>query len=580
MRAFKNGPKGAPWAQKLALGWTISGQTCLDLKDGPIHVQAKRTSVVTDSEVDVASTSDLIPFNLTTHVARTGVNKGAEYEIVTCPNTMIFFESFTESSDAKNTAEDVYRVTQNDNDVGLSIEDRRFMVIMEKGIHKNKFGNWEMPLPFRSQNVSMPNNRGYAVKRLNGLLRTFKRKPQMEKDYVEFMLKMLDKGHAVPVPDEEISPSEHSGRIWYLPHFGVYHPKKPEQIRVVFDSSAEYQGKSLNRELLTGPDLMNSLAGVLIRFRREDVAAMCDVEQMFHSFHVSPEHQDFLRFLWFKENDLSKPVTEFRMTFHLFGNGPSPAVATYGLRRTVDDGGEHDPGVKEFVKRNFYVEDGLVSKPTAEEVVTLVRNTQAALASTNLRLHKVVSNSVSVMEAFPTEDLAKDIRSLDLPQDNLTAQRSLGVFWDLETDAFSYKVSIPDKPLTRRGVLSVVNSVYDPLGLAAPVLLHGRLLLQQLVSMGKKKTATAPLGWDDPLPEELSLGTPRLAERLDTEMLSPTAIWSNYQSRITRIFRCKPKNHRCCCLSLPIQLQRRTFCIPRVRPGQSSANQPYQHPTA
>ena len=49
VRAFKNGPKGAPWAQKLASGWTISGQTCLDLKDGPIHVQTKRTSVVTDS---------------------------------------------------------------------------------------------------------------------------------------------------------------------------------------------------------------------------------------------------------------------------------------------------------------------------------------------------------------------------------------------------------------------------------------------------------------------------------------------------------------------------------------------------
>ena len=321
----------------------------------------------------------------------------------------------------------------------------------------------------------------------------------MEKDYVEFMSKMLDKGHAVPFPYEEISPSEHSGRIWYLPHFGVYHPKKPEQVRVVFDSSAEYQGKSLNRELLTGPDLMNSLAGVLIRFRREDVAAMSDVEQMFHSFHVSPEHRDFLRFLWLKENALTKPVTEFRMTVHLFGNGPSPAVATYGLRRTVDDGGKHDPGVKEFVQRNFYVDDGLVSKPTAEEVVTLVRTTQTALASADLRLHKVVSNSVSVMEAFPTEDLAKDIRSLDLCQDNLPAQRSLGIFWDLETDAFTYKVSISDKPLTRLGVLSV-NSVYDPLGLSAPVLLHGRLLLQQLVSMGKKKTATAPLGWDEPLP--------------------------------------------------------------------------------
>ena len=183
----------------------------------------------------------------------------------------------------------------------------------------------------------------------------------------------------------------------------MYHPKKPEQIRVVFNSSAEYQGKSLNRELLTGPDLKNSLAGVPIRFRREDVAAMCDVEQMFHSFHVLPEHHDFLRFYGLRRTTSRSPSQRFRMTVHLFGNGPSPAVATYRLRRTVNNGEEHDPGVKEFVQQNFYVDDGLVSKPTAEEVVTLVRNTQAALASANLRLHKVVSNSVSVMEAFPTK---------------------------------------------------------------------------------------------------------------------------------------------------------------------------------
>ena len=50
-------------------------------------------------------------------------------------------------------------------------------------------------------------------------------------------------------------------------------------------------------------------------------------------------------------------------------------------------------------------------------------------------------------------------------------------------------------------MLSIVNSIYDPLGLAVPVLLEGRLLLQQLVIMGKKKNNDTPLGWDDPLPE-------------------------------------------------------------------------------
>ena len=74
------------------------------------------------------------------------------------------------------------------------------------------------------------------------------------------------------------------------------------------------------------------------------------------------------------------------------------AVATYGLRKTVKHGEEAD--VKEFVERNSYVDDGLVSTPTADEVITLVKSTEATLTSANLRLHKLVSNSVSVMEAF------------------------------------------------------------------------------------------------------------------------------------------------------------------------------------
>ena len=115
--------------------------------------------------------------------------------------------------------------------------------------------------------------------------------------------------------------------MWYFPHFGVRHPKK-KSIRVVFDSSAEFNGVSLNKKLLPGPDLMNSLLGVLMRFRRENYAIMCDVEQMFFSFHVNPEHRDFLRFLWFRNNDPKHPIIEYRMNVHLLSNGPSPAIAT------------------------------------------------------------------------------------------------------------------------------------------------------------------------------------------------------------------------------------------------------------
>jgi len=95
---------------------------------------------------------------------------------------------------------------------------------METEIHKNKEGNWEMPLPFRRKDPKMPNNRSQAVNRFNSLICTLKRKPQMAKDYMEFMQKIIDKGHASPVPTKELKKSQ-SGKVWYLPHFRVYHPK-------------------------------------------------------------------------------------------------------------------------------------------------------------------------------------------------------------------------------------------------------------------------------------------------------------------------------------------------------------------
>ena len=348
------------------------------------------------------------------------------YELVPCLNQSRVIESFTERDQAAES--DIFRNTQDDDDdddVSLSCEDWRFLDIMEANIHRNDDGNWEMPLPFRLKDVKMPNNRSQAVNRLNGLIRTLRRKPQMEKDYFEFIQKILDKGHTSPVPLDDIRAKSQSGKVWYLPHFGVYYPKKPTEIRVVFDSSAEYLDVSLNKELPPDPDLMNSLLGVLFRFRREITAIMCDIEQMFHSSNVDPNHWDFLRFLWFENNKPGKPITEYRMYVHLFGNGPSPAVATFGLRKTAADGEkEFGEDAMKFVHRNFYVDDGLVSLPTAKQAIALVTATQAMLRTANLRLHKTVSNSIEVMEAFPVEDKGKG----DLHRDSLPAQRSLGVF--------------------------------------------------------------------------------------------------------------------------------------------------------
>lgn len=100
------------------------------------------------------------------------------------------------------------------------------------------------------------------------------------------------------------------------------HPQKPDEIRVVFDSSAEFEGISLNDVLLRGPDLNTPLLGVLIRFSKEPISFMADVQQTFYCFTVEESHRDFLRFLWYTNNSMERDVREYRMKVHVLGNSP------------------------------------------------------------------------------------------------------------------------------------------------------------------------------------------------------------------------------------------------------------------
>lgn len=216
---------------------------------------------------------------------------------------------------------------------------------------------------------------------------------------------------------------------------------------------------------------------------------------MFYGFLVKPEHRDYLRFLWHKDGDLSKAIQEYRMRVHIFDNSPSPAVALYGLHRAVQKNEtKYGADTKQFVYRHFYVDDGLVSMPTEAAAIDLLKRTCASLAESNLKLHAIASNSIVVMRAFKPEELATGIRDLGLDDEALPTQRSLGLCWDINTNMFTFKVDVADKPYTRRGVLSVVNSIFDPLRLAAPVTIKGKLLLREL--------SNGVQDWDTPLPDE------------------------------------------------------------------------------
>ncbi|XP_070567324.1 uncharacterized protein [Ptychodera flava] len=110
------------------------------------------------------------------------------------------------------------------------------------------------------------------------------------------------------------------------------------------------------------------------------------------------------------------------------------------------------------------------------------------------RITKWVSNSREVLEAIPKEERAKEIKDLKLEYDCLPVERALGTSWSVESDTIGFQINIENRPATRRGILSIISSVYDPIGLAAPFILPARILLQDLCRRG--------IGWDAKIRED------------------------------------------------------------------------------
>lgn len=373
-----------------------------------------------------------------------------------------------------------------DDKTEMSQEDKQFMQSVQRTT-KCEDGHYCIGLPLRQETVKMPNNRRVAEQRAINLKSKLKKNQAFLEDYKTFMNSLFEKGYAEEIPPEQLNRDDH--RIWYIPHHGVYHPRK-KKIRVVFDCTASYQDVSLNGELLQGPDLTNSLIGVLQRFREEPVAMMADIESMFYQVKVPSRDADMLRFLWWPGADLSAPLKDYRMKVHIFGATSSPSVATYALRRTAEDRNETaDPEAVNTVLNHFYVDDCLRSMPTEAEAVILIRNLHSLCKEGGFNLTKWVSNNRNVLTSIPNDQRASEYKDLDLSHDILPSERALGVQWCTDDDTFTYCIKPLDKPATRRGILSVVNSLYDPIGCLSPVILPAKLLLRDLC---KEKQ-----GWDE-----------------------------------------------------------------------------------
>ena len=273
--------------------------------------------------------------------------------------------------------------------------------------------------------------------------------------------------------------------MFYISHHEVLKPEsKTTPCRIVFNSSANFRGHALKEYYAKGPDMLNNLLGVLLRFREEGVAVIGDIQKMFHSIDVPLLDQMTHRFLWRDLDDQKEPET-YVMTALNMGDRPSGTIAIAALRKTAGMSSDEFPRSSETILRNSYMDDIPESVKIREEALALTSEIAKILERGGFRIKGwIVSGEGREIEQGTQIQNHEDqylVRGLTGTSNDATElERVLGMGWNSSKDTPCYRVKLnfskkkPEdthtarpnsKAPTKRMILSQVNGIYDPMGL-------------------------------------------------------------------------------------------------------------------
>ena len=345
-------------------------------------------------------------------------------------------------------------------------------------------GRYEVGLPWKpSMKDVLMSNKHQAVQRLNHLQRKLDSTPGLRDRYDKVFVGMLDMGIIEEIDPEE--PSENP--VFYLPN----RPHLKEEslstkVRPVFDASANgFNGVSLNDCMYAGPNLMNDMASILLRFRRWRIALVADIEKAFHMISVSPADRDALRFLWCHDGR-TKTMRFCRLPF---GNSASPFLLLATLQHHLSS---FDSRAASDLRDNMFVDNFLTGTDEVEEALELIHDSTSILQQAEMNLRQWVSNDTQVGSA-----LAVEFSGIDLGTVQEERIPVLGIQWIPGSDVFAFKGPRipPTLRVTKRTVLSTFSKFFDPSGWAAPFVVTVKTLFQELWELD--------LPWDMPVPPDI-----------------------------------------------------------------------------
>ncbi|XP_053691136.1 uncharacterized protein LOC128739665 [Sabethes cyaneus] len=368
-----------------------------------------------------------------------------------------------------------------------SDEDKRARKILETTTRRIE-GGFETGLLWKYDQLSFPNTYPMAIRRMHSLEKRLDKDPILRMRVNEMIAEYESKGYAHRITTEELITTDRK-RVWYLPLGVVRNPKKPNKIRLIWDAAARVNGMALNDFLLKGPDMISSLFDILLRFRQRSVAVCGDIREMFHQIRIIPIDKQSQRFVHRDHPSLDPQI--YVMDVATFGATCSPCLAQFIKNMNASEFVKIFPQAADAIVNSHYVDDFLGSVDTVEEAVQLVEEIKHVHLQGGFEIRNFSSNSPAVLVRIgETRNAEKKSMALDLP---LERERVLGMVWCTAMDVFTFDVTLSDDlnellredciP-TKRQVLRLVMSLFDPYGFIAHYIVHGKILMQHIWRSG------------------------------------------------------------------------------------------------
>ena len=387
-------------------------------------------------------------------------------------------------------------------------EQYEYQVMESKVLYEPPTQSFVVNYPFTEDPSVLPNNQRQVTKIHQRLEKKLIRMNRLQ-DFNQEFDKMLTNGSLVELSPEEMDMWD--GPVHYISLQDVINEdSETTPLRIVSNSSlSDRNGLSLNSILMKGPNTLSDQWNILSKWRSYEVALCSDVTKAYHSLRTGEVEKHLRRVVW-RFGNQNNDWRVFAFCTVSFGDKPAAALLEIAIKRVAELNKEIDPAAASRILNDRYVDD-FATGGSPLEVARFVGNEceefqcdgtlPAIMSKGSFRLKAIVISGESNQKKIdklggkvlglgwnPT----KDTIHIDFIVSLKSTSKEKVILSQASMD------DLDENLLTPRNLLGVVNGIYDPLGLVAPITTRLRVLFRNVFQ------SESSIDWDATIIDEKS----------------------------------------------------------------------------